>query len=143
MADFSDEFKTYLKTISTITSLVGSGINARIYSDVLKEGCLLPAIVFYERGGTSYEYLAGIGGLVRTVMHVIAYGVTRVQVNGLAETIRTKALNTNYNGTFGSTAVTTISSSQHRVWGFDTTMDGAYRYWCERVYDIFHAEDTS
>jgi hypothetical protein len=143
MADFSDEFKTHLKTVSGVTALVGSGINARVYSDVLKEGCQLPAIVYYERSGKSYEYLGGIAGLVRVVMHVIAYGVTRAQANNLAEVIRTKALNTSYNGTFGSTAVATISSSQHRRYGFDTTTDGAYRYWCERIYDIHHAEDTS
>lgn len=143
MADFSDELKTRLKAVGGVTALVGSGTSARIYADVLKENCTMPAILYYESGGESSEYLQGIAGRRRAVYHVLAYGATRAAANELADTIRTKALNTNFRGLFGSTRVDTVSCSTNRNSGFETLANNTYRYWCERVYDIWHAEETS
>jgi hypothetical protein len=145
MTDFCDELKTRLKAVSGVTALVGSGTSARIFHDLLRQGCTLPAVVIYEGGGESYQHLGGISGMVRSVWHVIAYGATRATANALAETIRTKALNSNYRGLFGSTFVNGINCSSHRQAGYDPAQDGTEtpRYWTERVYDIFHVEDTT
>ena len=145
MTDFCDELKTRLKAASAVTALVGAGANARIFHDVLRQGCTLPAVVLYEGGGESYRHLMGFGGVVRSVWHVISYGATRAAANELAETIRTKALNSNFRGLFGSTFVNGVNCSLHRNAGYDAAQDGAEtpRYWSERVYDIFHVEDTT
>lgn len=143
MADFSDEFKTRLKSVSDVTALVGTGTSARVYSDVRREGCDYPCIVYYESGGTSVEHLGGCSGLVRCVMHVLTYGLTRASANNLAEVIRTKAMNPTFKGNFGATYVTQLSASRHRNYGFEPSTDGGYRYWTERVYDIWHAEDMT
>ena len=145
MSDFAEELKTRLKAVSNVTALVGTGDNARIYCDMLRQGCSMPAVVLYEAGGEDYQYLGGIGGVVRSVWHVIAYGATRSTANTLAETIRVKALNSSYRGLFGSTWVNGINCSSHRAFGMDEARDGneTPRYWCDRVYDIFHVEDTS
>lgn len=144
MADFMDEFKTRLKAVSDVTDLVGSGTSARIYPDRPRQGCSMPAIAYTESGGTSYQTLKGIAGFVRTIMHVWAYGSTRAQANNLAEVIRTKALNSNFKGNFGSTHVSGINASSHRDAGIDQQKGtDAPRYWCRRIYDIWHVEDTS
>ena len=145
MADFADEFKTHLKTISDVTTLVGTGTSARIYPDMLRQGCTLPAIIYYETGGESWEYLGGIGGLRHTVMHVVAYGATRAAANELADTIRTKALNANFKGDMGTTHVSGINASEARSTGVDRSDDKSdtKRYWCDRIYDLYHVEATS
>ena len=145
MTDFAEELKTRLKAVSDVTAIVGSGDNARIYHDMLRQGCALPAIVIYESGGESYRHLTGFGGVVRSVWHVISYGLTRNTANTLAETIRVKALNASYKGLFGATFVNGVNCSSHRMAGVDEARDGheTPRYWCERVYDIFHGEDTT
>jgi hypothetical protein len=72
MADFCDELKTRLKAVGAVTAIVGTGDNARIFNDVLRQGCTLPAILIYESGGESYQHLAGISGMVRSVWPVSA-----------------------------------------------------------------------
>ncbi len=145
MTDFCEELKTRLKAVADVTALVGSGSNARVYNDMLRQGCSLPAVVMYEGGGESFQHLTGISGMVRSVWHVITYGATRSTANTLAETIRLKALNSSFRGLFGSTFVNGINCSSHRMVGIDEARDGSEtpRYWTERVYDIYHAEGTS
>jgi hypothetical protein len=41
MADIAEELKTYLKSISAVTDLVGSGTAARIYTHRAKQGVTL------------------------------------------------------------------------------------------------------
>jgi len=145
MADFSDEFKTYLKTISAITDDVGSGTAARIYPDRLREGATMPAIVYVEAGGgESFEFLGGISGLAETVMHVYTYGSTRTQANDLAEVVRLAPLQ-GFGGTMGATAVTSVSASSHRDTGFDPPRHKTDKpkYWTRRIYNLHHAEATS
>lgn len=145
MADFGDEFKTYLKTITAITNRVGSGSDARIYPDRIREGAAMPAIAYVEGGGGhSFEHLGGISGLAETVMHVYTYGSSRTEANDLAEVVRLAPLQ-GFDGTMGSTAVRAVSASGHRDTGFDTPRHASDRprYWTRRIYNIHHAEATS
>lgn len=140
MADFCDEFITWVKTVSAITSLIGSGTACRCYPDALKQGCTLPALVFMEAGGDSIQHLTDMAGLCRTVIHTYAYGATRAAANGLDEAVRV-ALSAE-TMTMGSTFVTETFCSSHRDTGTDGVDPGtdAYLYWTHRVYDVWHME---
>ncbi len=143
MADFADELKTWMKTQASITSLVGSGVNARIYPDMPRQGAALPFITYVEVGGSSNEHHGGISGIAEAVFHIYAFGATRTAANDLAEAIRL-AMQT-FRGTMGSTAVSWVSASVHRDADVDKARDknDKHRYWCRRIYSIFHAEPTS
>ncbi len=143
MADFADEFITWVKTKSSITSLIGTGSSCRCYPDQLKQGVTLPAMVFYEGGGESEQYTAGMAGICRAVLHTLSYGATRTAANNLDEAIRIAL--SGQTMTMGSTFVTEVFCSAHRDTGTDGTDDAsdAYRYWTHRVYDIWHVEATS
>ena len=105
----------------------------------------MPAIVYVEAGGgESFEFLGGISGLAETVLHVYTYGGTRTQANDLAEVVRLAPLQ-GFDGTMGSTAVTSVSASGHRDTGFDPPRhkDDKPKYWTRRIYNLHHAEATS
>lgn len=143
MADFSDEFVTYVKSVSALTTLLGSGSACRVYPDQLKQGCSMPALVFSESGGESVDHFTGSAGLCRTVLHTWAYGATRRAANELDETLRVAI--GNQSKTMGSTLCTEVHVSSHRDTGTEGTDDAtdAYRYFTHRVYDVWHVEATT
>jgi len=144
MADIIDEFKTYLKTIGAITTLIGTSANARIYDDIPKQKVPLPFLVVAEGGGgSSEEYMGGIAGMAEAVLHVYAYGATRTAANALAEAVRLAPVQ-GYRGAMGSTQTRCLASS-HRDSGVDESRDGSYapRFWCRRIFRVFHYEATS
>lgn len=144
MADIVDEFKTYLKTISGVTSLVGSSTSARIYDDTPKQNVSLPFLVVVEGGGgQSNEYMGGIAGMAEAVLHVYAFGTTRAAANALAEAVRLAPVQ-GYRGLMGSTQTRCLAGS-HRDSGVDDPRDGSYapRFWCRRIFNVFHYEATS
>jgi len=59
IADVNSILRAYLVTCGALTSLIG-GATPRIYCPRLPEGCLLPAVGFFVRGGRSSSYIAGI-----------------------------------------------------------------------------------
>lgn len=142
MADFADEFITWVKTQSTVTSLIGSGTACRCYPDQLKQNVSLPALVFYEAGGDTEQTLTGAAGMCRTVFHTYCYGATRTAANNLDEQLRLVLEGKTM--TMGSTFVTEVYCSAYRDTGTDGTDDASdiYRYWTHRVYDIWHVEAT-
>lgn len=145
VADFCDEFVTWVKTVSALTSLIGSGTAARIYPDQLKYGITSQAIVYEETGGDDVNYLGGLGGLCRTVIHTWCYGTTRTLANALDQALFVALCSTSTNITMGSTVATDRSRSNHRETGTDRKDDGSndYRYWTHSVFDIWHAQATS
>lgn len=143
MADFADEFITWIKTKSAITSLIGAGNACRCYWDQLKQGVSMPALVVYEAGGDTEQTLSGVAGICRTVLHTYCYGATRTAANNLDEQLRLAL--SGQTMTMGTTFVTEVYCSAYRDTGTDGTDDASdvYRYWTHRVYDIWHAEATS
>lgn len=143
MADFADEFITWIKTQTAITALIGSGTACRCYPDQLKQGVSMPALVFWESGGETVQLLSGMAGMCRTIMHTYSYGATRTAANNLDDKVRLALEGKTM--TMGSTFVTEVYCSSFRDTGTDGTDDGsdAYRYWTHRVYDIWHTETTS
>lgn len=129
-----------LRSKPAISVLVGEGVNARIYPDIMNQIATLPAIVYEENGGESVEHLAGGAGVCHAVVHVYAYGRTRREANVLAEVIKDELRP--YRGAIGNHFVNGITATRHRESGVDASQDkgDSHRYWTRRVYDIWHTE---
>jgi len=141
MADIKEELKTYLKTKAAITSLIGSGTSARIYTHRARQGVAKPFILIASSGGNSNEHLGGITGMATTAVNVWACDSTSTGADALAEAIRRAPLQS-YRGDIGSTKAT-VSAQSHRDDGYEEGGDGsdsAAYYWTRRVYMITHTE---
>lgn len=139
MADIAADLITYLKTISAVTTLVGAGTSARIYSHASKQGVALPYIVFEVYEGTSSEHLGGISGLASNRIEIWTYESTSAKAYTLAEAVRLAPLQMLNHSTVGSTYVHGVNSNGSYRRGFDPPVKGSNqkRYWISRDY-IFH-----
>ena len=82
MADIGVAYVAYLKTQSTVTDEVGSGANARIYTDRLPQGATLPAIVLHDSiSGISYENLSTGDGIATRRVQVNCYAATKLSAD--------------------------------------------------------------
>ena len=144
MPDIKEEIKTYLKSKSGITDLVGSGSSARIYTSRAREGKPLPYIIIAISGGQSSEHLGGITGLATSAVNVWACASTSTGADALAELIRLAPLQ-GYRGLIGTTKAT-VSAQSHRDDGYEESGDGsdsAAYYWTRRVFMVTHTEATA
>jgi len=144
MADIKDELKTYLKTKSAITDLVGSGSAARIYFERPRQGATRPFVIIAISGGNSNEDLGGISGLATSAVNVWSCDSTMSGADALAEQIRLAPLQS-FRGDIGCTKAT-VSAQSHRDDGYEKSSDGSdspHYYWTRRVYQITHTEATS
>lgn len=148
MSDFSDDLKTYLKTVAGVTTLVGSGSAARIFRDVLREGASYPALVYLEgNGGLVATHLGGLAGHGQSLLHTLAYGSTRTQANSLDSAVFLALCGTdglNMRGSVGNSWVHSIRPTQ-RFFEYDASRDKAEtpRYITRRVYVAWLIEATS
>ena len=104
----------------------------------------MPFVVVVEGGGgESFEHLGGITGMADAVIHIYSFGATRTAANALAEAIRLAPMQ-GYRGLMGSTYKRCLASS-HRDSGVDNPRDASYspRFWCRRIFNVFHDEATS
>lgn len=144
MPDILDSLKTYLKTKTAITSLVGSADDARVYFHDAKEGAALPYIVLEIFEGESHEHLSAITGLATNRIQIDCFGVSMSATYALAEAVRLAPLQM-YQGTVGSCTVRSITSENGYRRGFDppTPGSGQKRYWVSRDYMFTYLEATS
>lgn len=144
MAGIADELKTYLKTISAVTALVGTGNDARIFKQDLKQGTALPAITIQVFAGRSEEHLGGITGMAANRVQVDCYATTEAGAYALAEAVRLAPLQM-LRGTMGSTYIHSVNSNGGYENGNDPVQRGtdARRYWTSRDYLITYQEATS
>lgn len=144
MDDLATDIRRYLKNVSAVTTLVGSGTAARIYEEDAKQGQALPYLVFFITPGDSYENLVSIDGIATHRVTVMAYAATRAAAFSLQEAVRLAPLQ-HFRGTLGNRFVNSISSTGSEDYGRDEPTRGSNqrRYWCARDYVITHAEDTS
>lgn len=144
MPDIGSELITYLKTKSGITSLVGSGVNARIYKHDAKQGVSLPYIVIYVYEGVSTQHISAISGVASNRVEVSCYASTDAGAYALAEAVRLAPLQM-YRGTMGSTYVHTVDGESSYDQNRDVPVKGAneIRYWYSRDYFIHYTEPTS
>ena len=145
MPDILTDLRTYLKTKSAITSLVGTGDAARIYLHDAKEGAVLPFIILEIFEGESNEHLAGITGIASNRVQIDCYGVTATAAYNLAEAVRLAPLQM-FRGTMASSSkVLNVTSNVSYRRGWDPPVAGSAqkRYWVSRDYIIMYTEATS
>ncbi len=141
--DIATNLKTYLKSISAVTSLVGSGDAARIYIHDAKEGVQLPFVIIAVLTGSSEVHLAGASGIATNRVSVISYGATHAAAYALDKTIRLAPL-LGYRGTMGTGFVHAVDDDQGYECGYDPPVTGSAqkRYWVMRDYLFVHKETT-
>lgn len=144
MPDILSDLRTYLKTKSAITNLVGTGDAARIYFHDAKEGATLPFIILEIFEGESNEHLTGISGICSNRVQIDCYGVTAAAAYTLAETVRLAPLQM-YRGNMDTSKVNNVTSNVSYRRGFDPPVTGSAqkRYWVSRDYVITYTEATS
>lgn len=144
MPDILADLRTYLKTKTAITSLVGTGDAARIYIHDAKEGATLPFIILEIFEGSSEEHLAAITGIASNRIQVDCYGVTSTAAYNLAEAVRLAPLQM-FRGTMATSSVLNVTSnvSYRRGWDPPVTGSAQKRYWVSRDYIITYTEATS
>jgi len=141
MASVGANLKTYLKTISGVTALVGAGAAARIYTNLAKQGVATPYIIYQVFAGDSSETLTAIAGMAENRIQVDCYGATEAEAYNLAEAVRLAPLQM-YRGTFGDAdAVAIISPDGYRQ-GIDNPSKGGNqrRYWVSRDFTVTYRE---
>jgi len=131
---------TYLKTISAVTTLVGSGTAARIYEDTALQGAALPYILFEVFDGASAEYLGGISGMGENRVELTCYASDSAGATTLGESVRLPPLKT-YRGLMHTNYVR-VTPDGGDTTGHDPLIQGANqrRYWHRRDYLIFKDE---
>ncbi len=144
MSDIAEQLTTYLKTISAITDLVGTGANARIFLSFAKQGASLPYIVLEVFEGTSTEHLTGISGLATNRVQVDCYASTKAGASDLAEKVRLAPLQM-HRGDMGDLFCNTVRSDGGFRTGYDPASKGAnnQRFWSSRDYFITYQEATA
>lgn len=149
MGNIVEDVRTYLKTKSAITSIVGSGNDAKIFLYRAKQSepdrpIAEPYIVMEGFGGGSDEHLGGIGGIATNRIQIDCYSTTAALAYTLAEAVRLAPLQM-YRGTAGSSTIVTCSSNGGYRQGEDPSPFGSSqrRFWVSRDYIIQHREATS
>lgn len=132
---------TYWKSISAITSLVGSTTAARIYPELAREKKAAGSYIVYMRnGGESAQHLVGVSGHRETVLHVYCFGATMADADALAEAVRSSTAN--YRGDMSGIYVRWISCTDSPESGVEEADDKSdtHRYWVRVILRIAHAE---
>lgn len=144
MPSIGTELKTYLKTISAVTDIVGSGTAARIYPHTAKQGVAMPYIVYETYPGESRQHLGGISGIATNRIEIICYAATSAAAYSLAEAVRLAPLQM-FRGTMGTTTVNGVSATPAYEFGFEPPVKGGAqkRYWISNDYFVTYAEAIS
>ena len=141
--DIATDLRTYLKTVSGITDLVGTGTGARVYEEDPKQAASLPYVVFEVFEGSTESHLGGIAGVARNRIQIDAYATTAAGAFALAEQIKFAVAA--YRGLMGTTFVHDESGNGSYERGHDrpTTGGNQRRYWISRDYILTYQEATS
>lgn len=142
MADLANNLKTYLKTKSVITSVVGSGSSAKIFL-FPNERINAPFILLQIFEGITAETLGGLAGWSRNRVQIDCYHTTYDNAFDLAERVRLCPLQ-QYRGAIGDITLACVTSDESYDTGVDPPPPGSrhHRYWVSRDYMIWHAETT-
>ena len=131
---------TYWKSISAITTLVGSGTSARIYPHRAKEKAALPYIEYLRGGGQSERHHGGVSGMRLSLVYVYCNGATLAAADALAEAVRGNTAN--YRGDMSGVYVNRVYCDDALDDGVDEPIDKSYtpKYWTRVIFRIAHAE---
>lgn len=141
MTHIAEELITYLKTVSGITSLVGSGSAARILQqDGMKESGTRPAICINQTADDSVDYIGGESVLRKAEFSVTGFADTPGDRNNLAAAIDAALPLTISGNAMGSLAVTECSKLASRADGDLLASDASDQriYFSQFVYRIWY-----
>ena len=115
MAQIIEEFVTYLKTVSGITSLVGSGSSARIWQqDGPRESTTTSCLCVVLQGDQSIDHLGGESALSKADIAVQCYAATPTDRNALAAAVDAAMPHDGSVTAMGSLAVSEIVTVANR-----------------------------
>ncbi len=140
----TDTLRPRLKSLASITDLVGSGDNARIFDEYQKQDAALPHIVFEVFEGFSTEHLGGITGIAENRIQISCFGVTQLAANDLADLVR-RALQ-GFRGTIDGQKINGITSASGFEHGHDrpkVTGSTNYRFWTSRDFNVAYTESST
>jgi hypothetical protein len=92
--ELTGDFVLYLQGDSSITSLVGSGANARLFPEAARQGASAPYVVYTQSSGGSDKVLEGVEGCDDVILQVYAFADSQPQSRALAVAIRDRMLPT-------------------------------------------------
>lgn len=134
---------SYWKTVSAITSRVGSGANARIARDAARQKWTNESFIVYTRaGGDVYRHLEGTSGVRTTIVHVYCWGDSADDADDLCEEVKL-AMQTGFaRTTWGDTFINRSVVDDVPLDGYDAPLDGSddKRHWSRLVLRITHTE---
>lgn len=141
--DVGRQLITYLKTLSAVTSLIGSGTSARIYQHDAKEGVQLPYVVVSVTSGLSAVHLATASGIAMNRVTITCYADNETDSYNLNSVIRRGPL-LGYRGVMGTGYCNGVADDGGYESGYDPPIPGANdkRYWTMQHYQIWHKETT-
>lgn len=137
-----DGLLTYLKTVSAITDIVGTGDNARIRPGRLSRSDSFPAIRYAFVSGDSVAHLTGGSGIAQPLLQVDCYATTYSGANALAEQVRL-ALQS-YRGLMGTdfvNGVTLVNRRELYEDPIDASDVGKHRVLIE--FSVTHVEQAA
>jgi len=137
---------TFLKSLSTVTAIIGEGNAARIRPDRLDQSETLPAILL-EVDEEPQNDLSGVGGLVYADATLTCRAATKTAARALAEAVRLNGTDpgtglAGYHGTVSS--VTFDATLESTVGAFTSKADGSEAGWYDAIatYVVSCAEVT-
>ena len=86
--DISEGVCQFLQTLSSVTAVIGTSPNDRIYPDVLPQGATLPAITYEEPSGQEDYHLTGRSGMAESRVQINCFAATRSAANALGRIVR-------------------------------------------------------
>jgi len=92
--ELNGDFVLFLRAYAPISTLVGTGTDARIYPEAARQGAVAPYLVYTQAGGNSEKYLGGLDGCENMIVHVYAYADSQPQSKELAVAVRDRMLPT-------------------------------------------------
>jgi hypothetical protein len=133
---------SYWKTVSAITSRVGSGASARIKRDAARQKWTAPFIVYTRNGGDVYRHLTGTAGVRTTIVHVYCWGDSADDADELSEAVKIAMQSGFARTTWGDTFINRCVIDDVPLDGYDAPIDGSddKKHWSRVVLRITHTE---
>jgi hypothetical protein len=132
---------TYWKTVSAITSLVGTGSAAQIAPDAAKQSWTGKFIVYTVGTSDSFRHLRGTTGARSSVVHIYCWADSRSAADALLEVVKQNTQNGTARGTWAGTYINWVFVMDIDQ-GYDKPLDSstANKYWSRLVLRIVHSE---
>jgi hypothetical protein len=133
------DLKLYLSNVASLTPLIGTGDEARVFHNRSRQSRVPPFLVLEQDFGEVAPILNGDSGLVQTTFVIFHYAKTRDEADELADLVRI-AWNT-FAGLLGGTYIVEVSMPQYMSTRTIRPQDGSegFLFEARQLYDTwFH-----